>query len=48
MQNYLFKRVNAQNLQSSAEGASQSEFLVNYSHKEIYRHRDPDLRLGLA
>jgi hypothetical protein len=39
-----FKWVNTQNLQHSAEGATQFEFLVHYGQEQICRHRDPDLR----
>src|ERR1039457_3053216 len=45
MQRYFLKRVNAQKLQSSVQGAGQSELLVQDGHQQVSRNRNPDLRL---
>ena len=45
MQRDLFKRVNAQNLQSSVQRSGQLEFLVQDGNEQIDAHRDPDLSL---
>ena len=45
MQRDLFKRVNAQNLQSSVQRSGQLEFLVQDGNEHIDAHRDPDLSL---
>src|ERR1035441_9428720 len=43
MQRYFLKRVNTQKLQSSVQGAGQSQLLVDDGDEQVSRHRDPDL-----
>ena len=43
VERYFFKGMDAQQLQSSVQGAGQFEFLVNDGHHQVNAQRNPDL-----